>query len=70
LQGLHLNPKKVCNDLHTRQFCSVSILKLLDASNKSVRGCLFFGCSLCVLGVAPLNIFGSVKGRKTVFLSI
>jgi hypothetical protein len=45
-------------------------LKLSDASNKSVSGRLFFGCSLCVPGLAPLNFFGSIKWRKTKFLGI
>jgi hypothetical protein len=47
LQELHSNPKKVCNNLHTRQFCPISILQLSDASNESVSGRLFFGCSFC-----------------------
>jgi hypothetical protein len=56
--------------LHTRQFCSVIILKLSDASNESVSGRLFFGCSFYVPGVAPLDIFGSIEGCKTIFLGI
>jgi hypothetical protein len=43
-------------------------LKLVDAGNQGVSGCFFFGCGLSVPGLAPLNFFGTVKGRKTIFL--
>jgi hypothetical protein len=56
--------------LHTRQFCPFDVLKLLDASNQRVCGCLFFGCSFCIPRLAPLNYFGSVKRSKTVLLGI
>ena len=70
LQRLHSNPKEMCNDLHTRQFCPVGVLKFANARNQSISGCPFFGCSFGVPGFAPLNFFGSIEGCKTIFLGI
>jgi hypothetical protein len=54
--------------LHTRKFCPVGILKLVDAGNQGVSGRFFFGCDYRVPGFVPLNFFGTVKVRKTIYL--
>jgi hypothetical protein len=59
----------MCDDLHTRQFCPIGVLKLLDASNKSVSGCLFLICGLGIPGSAPLRFFGSIERGKAVLLT-
>jgi hypothetical protein len=69
LERLNADAQKVCNNLHTRQFCPIGVLELMDARNQGFGSRLFFGSCFSIPRSAPLDFLVSVKGRNAIFLA-